>query len=105
MSTHTLTALFSDAATAEQAAERLRAIGIPEASLDVHPETAGDLPLATGIGILDVADPLLPREGAAEVEDARTILVATAVPEDLHAEARSILRESAVEADDERDPA
>jgi hypothetical protein len=104
MSTHTLTALFSDPSTAEQAAERLRAIGVPEASLDVHPETTADMPPAAGVGILDLADPLLPRDGAAEAAaDARTVLVATQVPGDLASEARSILRAESVEVDDERD--
>jgi hypothetical protein len=105
MTTHTLTALFSDAATAEQAAERLRALGVAEASLDVHPETAADMPPAAGIGILDLVEPLLPGAEAPERADARTVLVAARVPENLVSEARSILREESVEVDDERDGA
>jgi len=103
MTTHTLTALFSDPATAEQAAERLRAIGVPEASLDLHPETAADMPPSAGIGLLDLADPLLPRAGTENLADARTVLVASRVPEELSAEAGSILRAESVEVDDERD--
>jgi hypothetical protein len=104
MPTHTLTALFSDAATAERAAERLRAIGVSEDSLDLHPESAGDLPTGR-VGILDLVDPLLPREDGGERADARTVLVASRVDGDLSSEARSILHEEAIEVDDEPDAA
>ena len=35
--TRTLTAVFSDAATAERAIERLRAAGVPGPSIEAHP--------------------------------------------------------------------
>jgi hypothetical protein len=104
MPTHTLTALYSDPGTAERAADLLRAIGVAEDALEIHPEADGGMPAGGPIGILNIANPLMPRDdAAAEVENARTVLVATRVSEELIAKARSILREEAVEVDDDRD--
>ena len=43
MATRTFTALFTDPAAAETAMERLRAIGIPERSLEMHQAAEGDV--------------------------------------------------------------
>ena len=73
MSTHTLTALYSDHATAERAAERLRAIGVPEASLEIHPRGRGRHAAGTrrAAASSTLADPLLPREATRQLEAAR----------------------------------
>ncbi len=107
MSTHTLTGLFSDHATAERAAERLRAIGIPEGSLEIHEAIAGDVSPgnAPGSGLFGVADPLLPGPETAGPEVSGTVVVALRVPDELNSEAVSIMREDALEVETERDAA
>ena len=103
MTTHTLTALYSDHATAERAAERLRAIGVPEASLEIHPEAAGDMP-AGGAGRASSTSSTRSCRATASgsVEGARHRPRRDAgAGRRSAAEARSILREEAVEVEDD----
>ena len=106
MSTHTLTALFSDHASAERATERLRGIGIPEASLEIHQAAAGDiLPgNAAGAGLFGVADPFLPPAGAGS-DLPGTVVVAMRVSDELGSQAMAILREDAIDVEKQRDAA
>ncbi|MFO1143543.1 MAG: hypothetical protein U1E59_14400 [Amaricoccus sp.] len=106
MSTHTLTALFSDASSAERAADLLRGIGVPEASLEIHQAVAGDsLPgNAAGAGLFGVADPLLP-SAAAGSDLPRTVVVAMRVPDELTSQALAILREDAIDVEQQHDAA
>ncbi len=105
MASQTLTALYNEAATAEEAVERLRALGIPEQALEMHPAADGDiLPgNAPSGGLFSIGDILGDRgeEGTAS----GTIVVAFRVPEDLVARATSILKEHAIEVDRGRDSA
>ncbi len=110
MTTRTLTALFADHATAELAAERLRAAGVPEKSIETRRADEGDIAPgnAPSGGLFAVGD-LLRTEfdtpGITRgVEAGGTVLVAFGVPEDLHSEALRILREEATEVEDRRDP-
>ena len=89
MTTRTLTALFADHATAELAAERLRAAGVPEKSIEIRRADEGDVAPgnAPSGGLFAVGD-LLRTEfdtpGITRgVEAGGTVLVAFGVPEDL----------------------
>lgn len=105
MSTHTMTALFGEHTTAERATERLRAIGIPEDALELHQAAEGDvLPgNAAGGGLFGLRDPLVALPESLGMESNRTVVVASRIPDGLRSEARSILREDAIEVDDQRD--
>ena len=101
MASQTLTALYNDPVTAEAAIERLRAIGIPEASLEMHPATDGDIapgnaPSGGLFGLGDQAD----ERGIA---GAGTVVVALHVPDDLVTEAAGILDKDAIEVEKDRD--
>jgi hypothetical protein len=110
MTTRTLTALFIDHSTAEIAAERLRAVGIPEESIEMHRASEGDIPpgdVPSG-GLFGLADLFVPdadRAGyASGVEGGGTLLVALRVPEALVDAAVEALEEDSAEVDTERDP-
>lgn len=101
MGSRTLTALYNEASAAEVAMDRLRAIGLPEASLEVHPAGEGDVvpgnaPSAGLFGLRDLVAPQRSAEGG-------TVLVALHVPDALVSEAVDILNEDAIEVDKERD--
>jgi len=107
MASQTLTALYNDSATAEAAVERLRAIGIPEPSLEMHPAADGDLlpgNTASG-GLFALGDILGTRGGPDGIAASGTVVVAFHVPDDLVSEARGILKDGAIEVekDSERD--
>jgi hypothetical protein len=97
----TLTALYSDPATAEAAMERLRAIGLPESSMELHRTGEGDIvpgaaPTGGLFGLRDILAPDRAAEGGA-------VLVALRVADELVSEAVDILEEEAVQVDRERD--
>jgi hypothetical protein len=105
MANQTLTALFNDPAAAEMAMERLRAIGIPERSLELHKATEGDVVPgnAPSGGLFAVGDLLNPGNDARGLEAGVTVVTALHVPDELVAEARAILEEDAIEVDRERE--
>ena len=109
--TRILTALYPDHATAERAAERLRAVGVPEENIELHRSETGDVaPVGhlTGGGLFGALSGLLMPEPDVrayqrELDRGRTVVVASHVPADLAAEAHAALDEDALEVDDERD--
>jgi hypothetical protein len=107
MATQTLTALYNDPATAETAMERLRAIGIPERSLEMHRAAEGDIaPGNAPSGGLFALGDLLGNAGNADgIAAGGTVVMALHVPEALVAEAAGILDEDAIEVDKDRDRA
>ncbi len=107
MTTRTLTALYADHAAAERAAERLRAAGVPQQSIETHRATEGDVaPGNTRSGLFAVRDLLrtgfdAPGSGGAEARG--TVVVASGLPEGLSADAAEILKEEATEVEDQPD--
>ena len=105
MASQTLTALYNDPVTAEAAIERLRAIGIPEASLEMHPATDGDIAPgnAPSGGLFGLGDPLGNQADERGIAGAGTVVVALHVPDDLVTEAAGILDKDAIEVEKDRD--
>jgi hypothetical protein len=105
MATRTFTALFTDAAAAETAMERLRAIGIPERSLEMHKANEGDVApgnVPSG-GLFAVGDLLNPGNDRQGLEAGSTVVVALHVPGELASQAKDILEEGAIEVDEDRE--
>lgn len=106
--TRTLTALFTDHASAERAAERRRAAGVPEAALETHRATEGDVaPGDTPSGLFAAGDLLrseLDTPGLGRGRAAGTVLLASRVPDGVAAEAARIPKQEAAEVEDSRDP-
>lgn len=106
MATESLTALFNETAAAETAMERLRALGIPESSLEIHQSTEGDVVPgnAPSGGLFTIGDVLNPFNDARGLESGSTVVVALHVPAELVASAKKILAENAIEVDTDREP-
>ena len=106
MTSQTLTALYNEPATAEVAIERLRAIGIPERSLEMHQATDGDIVPgnAPSGGLFTLGDILGSRADRDGIAGTGTVVVALRVPGDLVAKAVGILQEDAIEVEKDRDP-
>lgn len=108
--TRTLTALYPDDATAERAAERLRAVGVPEHHIEMHSAGEGDvLPgdHIPGAGLFGALSNLLVPERDLHAYERGlgggcTVLVATHVSTDLAGRAHAALDEDALEVDEER---
>ena len=85
--------------------ERLRAIGIPEASLEMHPATDGDIAPgnAPSGGLFGLGDPLGNQADERGIAGAGTVVVALHVPDDLVTEAAGILDKDAIEVEKDRD--
>ena len=102
--THTVTALYRDAAAAERAAERLRAVGIPEHRIERFTADSGDIALGDHIvpgGLLGALNSLLAPEHEGKTgASPSVVIVASHVPAERLAEARAALGEEAVEVDD-----
>ena len=106
-----LTALYPDHAAAERAAERLRAIGIPEQRIELHRSEEGDVvpgQHTTGGGLFGALSNLLVPESDLRGYERGlgrgcTVLVASHVPDGRVRDARAALDEDALEVDDERD--
>ena len=100
MPARTLTALYIDHATAERAVERLRAIGVPEESLELHRAEEGDVaPGNTPSGGLFALGDILQPGQTRGVAAGGTVVVAADVPERVTAEALAILKEEAAEVE------
>jgi hypothetical protein len=105
--TRALTALYPDHSTAERAAERLRAIGVPEHRLELHRAEEGDVPPGQQIsrdGLFGALGGLLVPESdlrgyERELAGGCTVLVASHVPDEAVREARAALDEDALEVD------
>ena len=98
----TLTALYRDPSTAETAMERLRALGVPEKSMELHTSGAGDIAPGNAVagGLFGLRDLLAPER----LGEGGAVLVALHVPEELVSEATEILEENALEVDKDREP-
>jgi hypothetical protein len=110
MTTRTLTALYNDHATAERAAERLRALGVPEGSIEMHRADEGDIApgnAPSGGLFATMSELFMPdadRHGyLAGIERGCTVVVAFRVPDDLAARALDMLDAEAAEVDQTRD--
>lgn len=96
----TLTALFADEATGERAMERLRALGVPEESMELHPTSEGDvLPGQHPAGLFAGSALLAPEAINAAPMRAGAVVVATGVPGEIVTAARRALAEDALEVD------
>lgn len=101
----TLSALFPDEASGERAMERLRALGVPEESMELHPTNEGgvtpegQVTVPFGLGGL-LAPAMLPETP----RPATVVVVATGVPGELVTEARRILDAEASEVEESADP-
>lgn len=110
--TRILTALYPDHATAERAAERLRAVGVPQENIELHRSETGDVAPGghlTGGGLFGALSGLLMPEPDVrtyqrEFDRGSTVLVASHVAAELTDEAHAALNQDALELDDERDP-
>jgi hypothetical protein len=106
-----LTALYPDQSSAERAAERLRAIGVPEEHIEMHRSEEGDVAPGqhpTGDGLFGAfAGLLVPESDLRSYEHGLgrgcTVLIASQVPRDRARDAHAALDEGALEIDDERD--
>ncbi len=107
---HTLTALFRDAASAGRAAERLRAAGVTDCRIELHPADSGDVRPGEHVvegGLLGSLTSLLTPEAgqppaagpAGPIGRTATVLIATSVPADRLGDARRALEDEAVEVD------
>jgi hypothetical protein len=110
MTTRTLTALYNDHATAERAVERLRAVGVPEGSIEMHRADEGDIAPGNApsgglfAAMSELFMPEAERHGYMRgIERGCTVVVASRVPEDLAAAALDVLDEEAAEVDEARD--
>ena len=106
-----LTALYPDQASAERAAERLHAIGVPEQHIEMHRSEEGDVvpgrhPSSDGL-FGAFAGLLVPESDLRSYERGLgrgcTVLIASQVPRDRVRDAHAALDEDALEIDDERD--
>lgn len=96
----TLTALFADEATAERAMERLRALGVPEEAMELHPTSEGDvLPGQHPAGLFAGSALLTPEAMNAAPTRAGAVVVATGVPGEIVTEAKRALGDEALEVD------
>jgi hypothetical protein len=109
--TRTLTALYPDHATAERAAERLRAIGVPEHRIELHRAEEGDVApgqhMSRGGLFGALGGLLVPESDLSGYERALsggcTVLVASHVPHEVARDARAALDEDALEVDATRE--
>ena len=109
--TRILTALYADHATAERAAERLRAIGVPEHHIEMHRSEEGDVvpgQHVTSGGLFGALSGLLVPESDLRTYERGlaggcTVVVASHVPSDRVRAARQALDEDALEVDTERE--
>jgi hypothetical protein len=104
MASQTLTALYSDEARAETALERLRAIGLPERSLEMHHASDGDIEpgSAPSGGLFALGDILRNRGDEHGIAGHGTVVMAFDVPEKLVSEAMHILKADAIEVEKRR---
>jgi hypothetical protein len=104
MASQTLTALYTDEARAEMALERLRAMGLPERSLEMHHASDGDIEpgSAPSGGLFALGDILRNRGDEHGIAGNGTVVMAFDVPERLLSEALSILDEDAIEVEKTR---
>jgi hypothetical protein len=107
MASQTLNALYSDEAKAELALDRLRAIGLPEGSLEMHRASDGDIQpgSAPSGGLFALGDILRNRGDEHGIAGQGTVLMAFNVPERLVSEAISILNRDAIEVERGRNSA
>ena len=109
--TRILTALYADHAAAERAAERLRAIGVPEHHIEMHRSDEGDVvpgQHVTSGGLFGALSGLLVPESDLRgyergLAGGCTVVVASHVPPDRVRAARQALDEDALEVDAERE--
>jgi len=99
----TLSALFPDEATAERAMERLRALGVPEDTMELHPMREGSLP--GGTGVLGLGGLLTPAANDHAPRPEKVLVIATGVPGELVTEARRVLGAEGSEVEAVADPA
>ena len=107
--THILTALYADHATAERAAERLRAVGVPEDGIELHGAAEGDVDPGghrAGDGLFGALSTLLVPESDLHAYErglgrGGAVLIARDVPHERVSDAAAALEEDAVEIDDE----
>ena len=104
MASQTLTALYSDEARAEIALERLRGIGLPERSLEMHHASDGDIEpgAAPSGGLFALGDILRNRGDEHGIAATGTVVMAFDVPEGLVSEAIRILDTDAIEVEKAR---
>ena len=109
--TRILTALYADHAAAERAAERLRAIGVPDRHIEMHRSDEGDVvpgQHVTSGGLFGALSGLLvPKSDLRGYERGLaggcTVVVASHVPPDRVRAARQALDQDALEVDAERE--
>lgn len=96
----TLTALYSDEVAAERAMERLRALGVPEESMELHPASEGDvLPGEQPTGLFALGSLLSGGSVGDGPGRSGVVLVATGVPGEIVNDARSVLQSEATEVE------
>lgn len=94
----TLTALYPEEVAAERAMERLRALGVPEETMELHPTAEGDiLPGEQPTGLFALGSLL--SGGTDGPAKPGVVLVATGVPGELVSDARSVLEAEATEVE------
>lgn len=101
----TLTALFPDEATGERAMERLRALGVPDEAMELHPASEGDMmPGQHPTGLFGGSALLAPEAINAAPARSGVVVVATGVAGEIVSEARRALAQEAIEVDATPEP-